>query len=85
MNGIQTFAIVVDTKGAIPMGDDISRRNHEHYMDLTAYDAIKKTSTEEEDRFRDMLDIVKSVCKLAGFRIENRIIFTDLKTNRVWK
>jgi hypothetical protein len=53
-------------------------------VDLTAYDAIKHIEKEDE-RFNKVLHILKSICDIAGFSIENRIILKDNRTGRVWR
>lgn len=59
--------------------------NGQHYIDLTAYDAIKHMDSEENERFNKTLHILKSICDIAGFSIENRIILKDNKTGRIWR
>ena len=59
------------------------RKNNECYSDLTAYQAIKKT--EEDERFKKLLNTIFYLCDLAGFRFEGRIRLVDKKTNKVWK
>jgi hypothetical protein len=59
--------------------------NGSHYIDPTAYDAIKKIEADEMDRFNKLLAIIKGTCEIAGFKIENRIVLRDEKTGRVWK
>ena len=58
--------------------------NGSHYLDLTAYDAIKHVEKDEE-RFNKTLHILKSICDIADFSIENRIILKDNKTGRIWR
>ena len=58
--------------------------NESHYLDLTAYDAIKNIEKEDE-RFNKVLHILKSICDIADFSIENRIILKDNKTGRIWR
>ena len=48
--------------------------NDSHYLDLTAYEAIKNIEAEENERFNKTLHILKSICDIAGYSIENRII-----------
>ena len=64
------------------MGD--LRRNGEGYLDLTAYEAIKNVKKEEK-RFNKLLHTIFSICEMAGFEIEGRIVLIDKKTGRVWK
>ena len=59
--------------------------NGSHYIDMTAYDAIKKLEADELDRFNKLLAIIKGTCEIAGFKIENRIVLKDERTGKVWK
>lgn len=59
-------------------------RNSEGYLDLTAYEAMKNVDRDEE-RFHRFLDTIFSICELAGFHIEERIVIKDKKTGRVWR
>lgn len=60
------------------------RKNSEGYMDLTAYEAMKNIDRDDE-RFHKLLDTIFSVCELAGFHIEERIVIKDKKTGKVWR
>ena len=62
--------------------------NESHYLDLTAYEAIRRmeeSEIESTERFNKTLHILKSICDIAGFNIENRIILKDKRTGRVWR
>lgn len=37
------------------------------------------------ERFNRVIHILKSVCDMAGYSVENRIVLKDNKTGRVWK
>lgn len=63
---------------------DIDNRNAERYSDPTAYAAIKRVDKDEE-KFHKLLHAIFSLCDLAGFQIEGRIILTDKKTGRIWR
>ena len=60
------------------------KRNGSGCIDMTAYGAIKHIEKEEE-RFNKVLHILKSICDIADFSIENRIILKDNKTGRIWR
>lgn len=60
------------------------RRNGSGYIDPTAYEAIKNIDT-ESDRFYKLLGTIFSICDLAGFHVEGRIVLKDKKTGRVWR
>lgn len=75
------------------MNDDkLSMRNSEGYMDLTAYEAIKRADAEaaekaagELERFKKLLHTIFHVCEIAGFKVVGRIELIDLRTGREWK
>lgn len=60
------------------------KRNSEGYFDLTAYEAIKGISKDEE-RFHKLLDVIFHLCDLSGFHIEERIVIRDKKTGKIWR
>lgn len=60
------------------------RKNGSGYSDPTACRAITKVDTESE-RFHKLLDAIFTICELAGFHIEGRIVVRDLKTGKVWR
>ena len=36
-------------------------------------------------RFRSLLDVIRNICKIAGFTIEGRIVLRDKRSGRVWR
>ena len=60
------------------------KRNGEGYPDPTAYAAIKNIEHETK-RVNSLLKTIFSVCKMAGFKIEGRIVLKDEKTGRIWR
>lgn len=69
------------------MKDDL-RRNGSGCPDPTAYKAIKnadRSSDEESERFRELLDVIFTVCELSDFHIEERIVVKDKRTGRIWR
>lgn len=63
------------------------RRNEEHYLDLTPYDAMKDLKDFEVgyERFKRTLHILFQVAALGGFEIEGRIVMIDKETGRIWR
>lgn len=64
------------------------RKNAEGYSDPTAYEAIKnveRSPDSDDDRFHKLLDTIFSICELAGFHIEERIVIEDKKTGKIWR
>ncbi len=51
--------------------------------DLTAYEAIR--NVESEERFNKLLKTIFSICELAGFHVEGRIVLKDKKTGKIWR
>lgn len=63
------------------------RRNASGYLDLTAYEAIKRADAEadSEARLKKLLSTIFFICDLAGFHVEERIVLKDKKTGKVWR
>ena len=59
------------------------KRNAEGYLDETAYEAIR--NIESGERFKKVLNIIREICWLSGFKIEGRIVLTDKKTGKTWR
>jgi hypothetical protein len=62
----------------------IEKKNQEGYPDPTPYEAIKNADAEVA-RISWLMKTLHSVCNLAGFQIEGRIVLKDLRTGRVWR
>lgn len=60
------------------------RRNASGYYDPTAYHAITKADAERE-RFHRLLDVIRGVCELSGFRLKEHIVVEDKRTGRIWR
>lgn len=65
------------------MNDSDERKNGSGYSDPTAFAAIKNTDADYE-RFYKLLRTIFSICDLAGFRVEGRIVLVDKESGRVW-
>lgn len=61
-----------------------AKKNSEGYSDPTAHEAIKNIETDDA-RFQKLLTAIFSICDLAGFRVQGRIVFEDLKTGKVYR
>ena len=69
------------------------RYNKEGYPDPTAYKAITKAdldlykehTLDAEERFKKLLYVIKDICKLSGFELEERVVLRDTRTGHVWK
>lgn len=64
------------------------RKNAEGYDDPTVYDAIKNIEQEQDKddaRFYQLLNILFSLCELADFHIEGRIVLKDKRTGKIWR
>lgn len=56
--------------------------------DLTAYEALKNVELAEkkaEAKYRKLLATIFSICELAGFHLEGRIVLKDKKSGKVWR
>lgn len=60
------------------------RYNSEGYPDPTAFEAIVKIEREEL-RFRKLLRMILTLCELAEFRLEGRIVLVDKKSGKIWR
>lgn len=64
--------------------DENLRKNHEGYSDPTSYEALNNLCAEEK-RFHKLLNTIFYISEMAGFEIQNRVIFVDKRTGRIWK
>ena len=62
----------------------IEKKNQEGYPDPTPYEAIKNADA-EVNRISWLMKTLHSVCNLAGYQIEGRVVLKDLRTGRVWR
>lgn len=61
-----------------------AKRNGEGYSDPTACEAIKNIESDNA-RLQKLLTAIFSICDLAGFRVQGRIVFEDIKTGKVYR
>lgn len=63
------------------------RKNAEGYLDLTAYEAMKKIQDEARvnERFNKCIHTIFHVCELAGFTLEGRVKLVDRITGKVFE
>lgn len=61
------------------------KRNEHGYPDPTAYEAIKKMTDDEDERFHKLLYSIRNICDLAGYDLGERIILVDRRNGRVWR
>ena len=62
------------------------RKNAEGYNDPTAYNAIKNVEQEQDKddvRFHQLLNMLFSLCELADFHIEGRVVLKDKRTGNL--
>ena len=66
---------------------DDARCNGEGYHDPTAYEAIKNVDgfDESAERFKKLLRMIKDICRLSGFELEERVVLRDTRTGKVWR
>lgn len=67
--------------------EKMCQRNNEHYMDSTAYQAMKNIEAEKKatERYKKLLGCIFRICELAGFHVEERIVLKDLRTGKIWR
>lgn len=62
----------------------IDKKNQEGYPDPTPYEAIKNADA-EVNRISWLMKTLHSVCNLAGYQIEGRVVLKDLRTGKIWR
>ena len=60
-------------------------KNAEGYFDPTAGALFSKAEREEAFGVRKLLNTLFTICDMAGFRVEGRIVLVDKKTGKVWR
>lgn len=58
--------------------------NNSGYTDPTAYQALKPIA-EEEQRVTELVKVLRTIAKWAGFEIINRIELRDRKSGRTYR
>lgn len=58
-------------------------RNHEHYKDQTAHDAIKAADKLPES-YRLTIRLLRCVARVMGYKIVCRIKLEDMKTKKIY-
>lgn len=67
-------------------GKENPKRNKSGYLDITAYEAIKKVDVESEhERLHRMIDILHAVCEINDFHIVEHVVLKDKRTGRIWR
>ena len=59
-------------------------RNHEHYKDKTAHDAIK-AADRPPDALIKTIEAMRAVARVGGFRVSGRIKLQDEKTGKIYR
>lgn len=67
--------------GTTPTG---GRYNPEGYDDPTAYQAMQNIA-EEEERVNALIKTIKTILRLAGFELVNRIEIRSVRTRREYR
>lgn len=63
---------------------DKLRKNSEGYNDPTAFAAFENIDREER-RFKKLLKTIFSLCELAGFELQSRLVLVDKRSGKQWK
>lgn len=59
-------------------------RNHEHYKDRAAHDAIK-AADKPPDSVMVTIEAMRAVARVGGFRVFGRIKLQDEKTGKIYR
>ena len=74
----------MDNKTRTWREDQELKRNGEHYLDLTAYEAIKQAQAESDyERYKKFLGCIYRIGELSGYYIED-IVIKDKRTGKTW-
>lgn len=65
----------------------MDKYNAEHYWDETAATAVSRADKYglADKRAREFLTLLHKMAKVAGYKITDRITFTDIMTGRIYK
>ncbi len=58
-------------------------RNHEHYKDQTAHDAIKAADRPPEN-YRLTIRLIRCIARIMGYKVVCRIRLEDMKTKKTY-
>ena len=64
------------------------KKNKEGYIDTTAYYGLQSQMREDADLEKAvhcLIHVIRNQAELAGFQIENRIVFRHRKTGKVFR
>ena len=61
----------------------MDRRNHEHYKDTTAHDAIK--AADKPDSLIKTIEAMRAVARVGGFKVFGRIKLRDEETGKIYR
>ena len=65
-----------------------NKKNKEGYLDLTAYHGMKeqiRMDAELENEVHELIHLFRRFANVAGFDIENRIVFRHRKSGKVFR
>lgn len=65
-------------------GNQMDTRNHEHYRDKTAHDAIK-AADKPPDSVTRTINAMKAVAAIDEFEVFGRIKLRDKKTGKIYR
>jgi hypothetical protein len=61
------------------------KRNASGCYDLTAYDAINNVEEREKHKFDRFMKTIFLLCEIAGYEIQGRVVFKDVRNGRIWR
>ena len=65
-----------------------NKKNKEGYIDMTAYHGLKehiRMEAELDRQVRELNHSIRKVAAIAGFEIENRIVFRHKRSGKVFR
>jgi len=71
-------------KEVIDISHKMSNRNSEGYYDPTAWKALSDVDREKR-KLDELVRTIYYIANLAGFDIDERIVFVNKKSGRVWR
>lgn len=76
--------MIIKRKIIFRIGGRMNIRNHEHYKDRTAHDAIKAADN-PPNAVRETVENMRREANKRGFEVFGRIKLRDMKTGKIYR
>jgi len=76
--------LIIKRKIIFRIGGRMNIRNHEHYKDRTAHDAIKAADN-PPNAVRETVENMRREANKRGFEVFGRIKLRDMKTGKIYR